>query len=209
MKKTAFFFILLSITTLIVGSCSIEKRVHNNGFHISWKKNYKVDESSHEQLTQAPIENDEKKIVPLSTNEKQEKVVHFETEEIKNLVDQSLIEKKVHSIPEKKSAVVQSISSENHSPQQLQVDSFETNHVDQKELRKSSANTGGKSQVVALILVLLVGVLGIHRFYLGYTGIGILMLLTVGCCGILALIDLIRIITGDLKPRNSDYTETL
>jgi TM2 domain-containing membrane protein YozV len=68
---------------------------------------------------------------------------------------------------------------------------------------------GGKSQLVALILVIFVGVLGIHRFYLGYTGIGILQLLTGGGCGIWALIDLIRIATGDLKPKDGDYTEKL
>lgn len=72
-----------------------------------------------------------------------------------------------------------------------------------------SQTTGGKSQVVALILVLLVGYLGAHRFYLGYTGIGILMLLTVGLCGILTLIDLIRIITGDLQPKGGEYETTL
>jgi TM2 domain-containing membrane protein YozV len=60
-----------------------------------------------------------------------------------------------------------------------------------------------------LVLVLLAGVLGIHRFYLGHIGIGVLMILTAGCCGILALIDLIRIITGDLKPKGGEYTETL
>jgi hypothetical protein len=32
----------------------------------------------------------------------------------------------------------------------------------------------GKSQLVALLLALFVGVLGIHRFYLGYTGIGLI-----------------------------------
>ena len=67
----------------------------------------------------------------------------------------------------------------------------------------------GKSQVVALVLVLLVGILGIHRFYLGYTGIAIAQLLSLGGCGIWALADLIRIITGDLKPKDGDYTKTL
>ncbi len=67
-----------------------------------------------------------------------------------------------------------------------------------------------KSQVVALILVILVGILGIHRFYLGYTAIGIVQLLTLGGCGIWSLIDLIRIATGDLKPKDgSDYDPTL
>lgn len=73
----------------------------------------------------------------------------------------------------------------------------------------SPAAGGGKSQLIALILVILVGGLGIHRFYLGYTTIGIIQLLTAGGCGIWALIDLVRIITGDLKPKDGDYAEKL
>lgn len=68
---------------------------------------------------------------------------------------------------------------------------------------------GGKSQVIALILVLLVGGLGIHRFYLGYTWQGIVQLLTLGGCGIWSLIDLIRIITGSLQPKDGEYEKTL
>lgn len=45
----------------------------------------------------------------------------------------------------------------------------------------------------------LVGVLGIHRFMIGDTTNGILMLLTLGGCGIWALIDLIRILTGEMS----------
>jgi TM2 domain-containing membrane protein YozV len=52
------------------------------------------------------------------------------------------------------------------------------------------------------------GALGIHRFYLGYTGIGILMLLTGGVCGILLLIDFIRILFGDLGPNGGSYSDT-
>lgn len=73
----------------------------------------------------------------------------------------------------------------------------------------ATAEGDGKSQVIALVLVFLVGVLGIHRFYLGYTGIGIAQLLTFGGCGIWALIDLVRIIIGDLKPKDGDYTTKL
>ena len=58
-----------------------------------------------------------------------------------------------------------------------------------------------KAKVIALILCLVVGGIGIHRFYLGYTWQGIVQLLTLGGCGIWALIDLIRIITGDLQPK--------
>lgn len=79
-----------------------------------------------------------------------------------------------------------------------------------KEVKQTKNTKGGrKSQLVALILVILVGGLGIHRFYLGYTWQGVVQLLTAGGCGIWWLIDLIRIITGDLKPRDGDYDETL
>ncbi len=67
----------------------------------------------------------------------------------------------------------------------------------------------GDNQVVALILSIFLGGLGIDRFYLGYTGIGILKLLTGGVFGILYLIDLVRIATGDLKPKGGSYSETL
>ena len=45
----------------------------------------------------------------------------------------------------------------------------------------------------------LVGWAGVHRFMMGDTTNGILMLLTLGGCGIWSLIDLIRILTGDLS----------
>ncbi len=73
----------------------------------------------------------------------------------------------------------------------------------------SPAAGGGKSQLIALLLVIFVGGLGIHRFYLGYTWQGVVQLLTLGGCGIWALIDLIRIITGDLKPKDGEYKDKL
>lgn len=43
-----------------------------------------------------------------------------------------------------------------------------------------------------------VGGLGVHRFMMGDTTNGILMLLTAGGCGIWTLIDFIRILSGDM-----------
>ena len=67
---------------------------------------------------------------------------------------------------------------------------------------------GMKSKVVALILSIFLGELGIDRFYLGYIGTGILKLITCGGFGMWWLIDLIMIATGKLKPKDgSEYAE--
>jgi TM2 domain len=74
---------------------------------------------------------------------------------------------------------------------------------------RGSTEATGKSQVMALVLCLAVGIIGIHRLYLGYTWQGIVQILTLGACGIWTLVDLIRIISGDLKPKNSEYSTRL
>jgi len=62
---------------------------------------------------------------------------------------------------------------------------------------------GGKSKVTAGILGILLGGLGVHRFYLGYTTIGIvqvvLTICTFGFAGIWGLVEGICILCGQLN----------
>jgi TM2 domain-containing membrane protein YozV len=52
--------------------------------------------------------------------------------------------------------------------------------------------------LTTVLLSFFLGSLGVDRFYLGQTGLGIAKLLTVGGCGVWALIDFILIIMNKL-----------
>ena len=65
-----------------------------------------------------------------------------------------------------------------------------------------------KDKTTAIILSALLGGLGVDRFYLGYTGMGVLKLLTGGCFGILWILDIINIASGKLQPADgSGYSD--
>ena len=64
-----------------------------------------------------------------------------------------------------------------------------------------------KNKLTAILLSIFTGGLGIDRFYLGYTGLGVAKLLTCGVLGIWALIDLIMICTGSLRPADGSPWE--
>lgn len=65
----------------------------------------------------------------------------------------------------------------------------------------TSVSISDKSFVATLLLCIFLGYLGVHRFYVGKVGTGILMLITLGGFGIWTLIDLIMIIVGFFKDK--------
>ena len=62
-----------------------------------------------------------------------------------------------------------------------------------------SAGTSEKSRGVALALAAILGPFGAHRFYVGKTGTGILMLCTLGGAGLWYLYDLIMVAGGSFR----------
>lgn len=72
-----------------------------------------------------------------------------------------------------------------------------------KKIVKSGNNTPltDDEKLIAIILLVFLGVVGAHRFYLGDIGMGVLYLLTGGLCGIGVLIDLIKLLTDKMEKK--------
>ena len=85
----------------------------------------------------------------------------------------------------------------------------ELNKVDTTEKTSSYSNQQQpsfaleqKSWMATLLFSLLLGGVGADRFYLGYTGLGVIKLLTLGGFGVWALVDNILILTNSIKDVN-------
>ena len=109
----------------------------------------------------------------------------FKTQEFKslNFVQKTIVKKAVKKIEKKQAETIK-----NEPIQSTTSDAAQG----------SGIPLNSDEQIIAILLCFFLGGLGIHRFYLGYTTIGVIQLLTAGGCGVWVLIDFIRLIIGDL-----------
>tara|TARA_Y100000992_G_C21269207_1_gene495710 strand:- start:1513 stop:2658 length:1146 start_codon:yes stop_codon:yes gene_type:complete len=124
------------------------------------------------------------------TNDEQKEAMEKFTNELKDKVSKQKEQNSSPEIVEEKRVVS---NKDNPSPK-----IEEERRTVSNDSYSSQENDSQKKSTMAIVCFF-VGGLGVHRFMMGYTGIGILMLLTGGLFGILALIDFVRILTGSLK----------
>ena len=70
-----------------------------------------------------------------------------------------------------------------------------------------SDGTSEKSGIACLLFLLLLGPFGLHRFYVGKVGTGILFLITAGGLGLWWLIDLIILIVGSFTDTGGNFVK--
>ncbi len=201
LRKT---LVLSAAALVLITSCTMEKRVYMPGYHIEWN-NGKTTASKQTQVSPKKNETSATAIAPvqnmgLST-------LASAKQEAELSLTASSSKKAVVLLSTRKSLSLAKQAAELTKMSRKEIKYLVKTAV--KQNKQAASKEGGKSQLVALLLCFFVGYLGIHRFYLGYTTEGIIQLLTGGGCGIWALIDLIRIITGDLKPKSEGYEKTL
>ena len=71
----------------------------------------------------------------------------------------------------------------------------------------ASGNVSPKKRTIVAILCFFLGSLGVHRFFVGKTGSGVGMLLTLGGLGIWTLIDFIMILVGKFTDKDGLIVE--
>src|SRR4051812_45549653 len=204
MKKLnkSLFAALLIVATL--SSCTMEKRQFMPGYSVQW---FSHQHAGKLQAAQPIPRHKTKALASLDADDvvAQQIEANSNPEAAQMLTASSeptamLIKVNIHTTPKTSvacSAVRTASVTNDIKPSQSVVKADSRTQAERKAAKP--APSSGKSQVIALILCAIpfLGLLGIHRFYLGYTWQGIAMIfltLLFGLGVIWWLIDLVRII---------------
>lgn len=198
----------------VMAACSVERRHYTTGLNIQWKKQVKntqtLASNTLEKKTQEPLS-----IEGFYANSLAVNPLHSSEISTAKIPSVKEIERKNEELAQKlfvsadKKAVLKEIAATNNitvSEKQLSRAERKLRFAEKLIAASPAAKSdGSKDQLVATLLCGFLGFLGVHRFYMGYTWQGVVQLLTAGGCGIWWLIDFIRILTGDLQPKDSNW----
>ncbi len=195
MKKLKQILGVALVATMVLSSCTAEKRVYTKGYNINWY-------GGKSKVSQVSADRQK-------TNHLESLTASSATGLSDELNYQEMKFRSIEVIPSNTKEVTASVIAAVEAAELPKVVKKTIVRKAKKMNPEAMPVTGDKSQVVALVLAIVIGGLGIHRFYLGYTWQGVVQLLTAGACGVWSLIDIIRIATGDLGPNGGRYDKTL
>ena len=221
MKNVKLLIISAMTSIIALSSCTMEKQRYSAGYNIQWKSKVHASKIKHEENKAAAIVNQtavvEEKIVVSKVSNLSEASTKIESTNLIAEPTNAITESESASIDNEsivilpKNRIVLNSNAKKSTVTEVELTSGVKMKINEKSNTTKPNTTnetkggGDKSWLFAFLLCFFLGGLGLHRFYLGYSGLGILMLFTGGVFGILWMIDLFRILFRSLKPKNGDY----
>ena len=211
LKITSTYALLTTAVAVLVSSCgsnvTVAKRYHSGGFNFSFGGGTDGEKAVAKTSVKKPVIKKIGKMPAADVAEETAVVAIANPKTVSNYAEAALKATQQTTISSTSTEVASVLATKAGKKSSNEVVKSAT--VAKQVVKSAKSSSGpGKSQIIALILALVVGVIGVHRFYLGYPMEGVLQLLTAGGCGIWTLIDIIRIATGDLQPADGEYEET-
>jgi TM2 domain-containing membrane protein YozV len=207
---------------LLLASCgsnaTITKRYHNRGFNIAWGGGSSADGKNERPAT--------KRVKLQSSATFSEKITAESAQENSKPIDfvasSANVDVAKGVAPQKMEPSKMGSSVLKTTVSNAKFPSIIKPKLSKQVAVKNSPSKGdprdGKGWGLSLVLCFVLGVLGIHRFYLGYTSIGLIQCVIgvvgllfaewiIGLLSIWILIDFVRILTYKLEPKNSYYRD--
>jgi len=217
MKKIYSFLLVIAVlascstSSDVVSNRKVQKRKYNKGLYIKtnkkntlsfnflkWEKtNNTIAKNNPEKISSNKdllIASKEIKSIPLVNSIP-------EVTALSNKIDEVLSDNKTSKKDKVKLSEIRKIKNE--------VKALKKQLKDENKITSNTESQGpDKKTAIILCCIGFAVIAGLHRLYLGYYGLGILYILTGGLCLIGTIIDLIKLLNGDLQPNGGSFDES-
>ena len=217
MKKIYSFLLVIAVLAScstsndVVSNKKVQKRKYNKGLYIKTNKkntlsfNFLKWEKTNNTIAKNNPEkiSSNKDLLMASKEIKSIPLVYSNPEvtALSNKIDEVLSTKKTSKNEKVKLSEIRKIKKEvKDLKKQLNYENKITSNTESQGPDKKTA--------IILCCIGFAVIAGLHRLYLGYYGLGILYILTGGLCLIGTIIDLIKLLNGDLQPNGGSFDES-
>ena len=222
-----FLSISFLALALLISSCSTNatftKRYHSRGFNIAWGGGSAANNNAVKQTPKKVKAKSDMVKVAQNTESLALQSVNYSENAIVNPANQnselysnSLMTQNGTSVNNYFKSTSDRVKSSNGLTKTVKANVVSKPIIKVNQKKYDPRN--GKSWGAAILLCLVLGMFGMHRFYLGYKKIGLIQLVfgvlywvteswLPGLIAIWVIIDLVRIFTKDLEPKDGYYTE--
>ena len=217
MKKIYSFLLVIAVLAScstsndVVSNKKVQKRKYNKGLYIKANKkntlsfNFLKWEKTNNTIAKNNPEkiSSNKDLLMASKEIKSIPLVYSNPEvtALSNKIDEVLSDNKTSKKDKVKLSEIRKIKKE--------VKALKKQLKDENKITSNTESQGpDKKTAIILCCIGFAVIAGLHRLYLGYYGLGILYILTGGLCLIGTIIDLIKLLNGDLQPNGGSFDES-